>query len=305
MPYPALPKAFSRLAVLALPFATVLMLSTGAASAQDAAPAEAPAAEAPAQPQPGDVVATVGGHEITEADLAFAAEDLAQDLQQIPANERRAFLLSVLIDMRVMADAAEAEGYADDEMFQRRMDYLRASALRGAFFANLVQPSVTDEEIQETYDTAIAGFEPQEEVRARHILVETEEEATDIIAEIEGGMSFEQAAMAYSIDGSAANGGDLGYFSSGMMVAPFEEAAFALEIGALSAPVESQFGWHIIQLEDRRESAPPPLDQVRDQVAQQVLYTNFAQMVEDLKAGIEIDIPNADLAAQVQAQTEL
>src|SRR5690606_31166073 len=171
MPYPALPKAFSRLAVLALPFATVLMLSTGAASAQDAAPAEAPAAEAPAQPQPGDVVATVGGHEITEADLAFAAEDLAQDLQQIPANERRAFLLSVLIDMRVMADAAEAEGYADDEMFQRRMDYLRASALRGAFFANLVQPSVTDEEIQETYDTAIAGFEPQEEVRARHILV--------------------------------------------------------------------------------------------------------------------------------------
>ena len=305
MPYPALPKAFSRLAVLALPFATVLMLSTGAASAQDAAPAEATAAEAPAQPQPGDVVATVGGHEITEADLAFAAEDLAQDLQQIPANERRAFLLSVLIDMRVMADAAEAEGYADDEMFQRRMDYLRASALRGAFFANLVQPSVTDEEIQETYDTAIAGFEPQEEVRARHILVETEEEATDIIAEIEGGMSFEQAAMAYSSDGSAANGGDLGYFSRGMMVAPFEEAAFALEVGGLSAPVESQFGWHLIKLEDRRESAPPPLDQVRDQVAQQVLYTNFAQMVEDLKAGIEIDIPDADLAAQVQAQTEL
>jgi len=288
---------------MALPFAAVMMLAGAPAGAQEA---EAPAAEAPAaQPQPGDVVATVDGHEITEADLAFAAEDLAQDLQQIPATERRAFLLSVLIDMRVMADAAEAEGYADDELFQRRMDYLRDSALRGAFFANMVQPSVTDEEIQATYDEAVAGFVPQEEVRARHILVETEEEANDIRAEIEGGMSFEQAAIAYSIDGSAQNGGDLGYFQRGMMVAPFEEAAFALEPGELSQPVESQFGWHLIQLEDRRESAPPPLEQVRDQVAQQVLYNTFAQMVEDLKAGVEIDIPNADLAAQVQAQSEL
>ena len=161
---------------------------------------------------------------------------------------------------------------------------------------------MTDEAIQAAYDEMVAGFEAQPEVRARHILVPTLEEAQSIRAEIEGGKSFEDAAAEYGTDGTRATGGDLGYFSSGMMVAPFEEAAFALETGELSQPVESQFGWHLIKLEDRRVTSAPTLDQVRQQVAQQVLYDNFSRIVGDLKAAAEIDIPDADLAEAVEAQ---
>lgn len=287
--------ALSRVAAFALPTAAALMLSVAPVMAQDA-----PAA---ADVQPTDVVAVVNGYDITEADLAIVAGDLTQDLQQIPEEERRAFLLTVLIDMRLMADAAEAEGFADDPLFERRVAYMRDQVLRAAFFSEIVQPTVTQEAIEATYNEIIGGFEDQEEVHARHILVETEQEAIDIRAEIEGGLAFQEAAVTYSMDGSASNGGDLGYFTNGMMVAPFEEAAFALAPGEMSEPVESQFGWHLILLEDRRPTTPPPLAQVQQQVAQQVLYTNFSELVNALKADAEISIPDEALAAQVEEQS--
>ena len=273
--------------------------------ATEAPATEAPAAEAPAQPAPVDpstVLATVGGQEITEGDLAFAAEDLAAELQQIPADQQRAFLLTVLIDMKVMAQAARDEGLADGEDFTRRLSYLEDRALRSEFFGQMIQSSVTPEAIQETYEELVADFSAQPEVRARHILVETEEQANDILAEIEGGKTFEDAASEYGTDGTAANGGDLGYFGPGMMVPEFEEAAFALEAGQISDPVQSQFGWHIIKLEDRRMSEAPPLEEVQQQVAQQVLYENFEELVGRLKEETEVVIDDEDLAAAVEAQ---
>lgn len=251
---------------------------------------------------PDTVIATVGGEEITEADLVFAAEDLAGELQSIPAAERRAFLLTVLIDMKVMANAAREAGLDQTDIFARRLDYLEERSLRRAFFAEVIEAGVTDEAIETAYDELVADFEAQPEVRARHILVPTIEEAQSIRAEIEGGRSFEDAAAEYGTDGTRATGGDLGYFSTGMMVEPFEQAAFALEIGQLSEPVESQFGWHLIQLEDRRVASPPTLDEVRPQVAQQVLYDNFARIVGDLKQSAEVDISDPELAAAVEAQ---
>ena len=139
-------------------------------------------------------------------------------------------------------------------------------------------------------------------MRARHILVPTEEEANEIRAEIEGGREFADAASEYGTDGTRANGGDLGYFSTGMMVPEFEQAAMALEIGELSQPVQSQFGFHLIYLEDRRLSEAPPLEEVRQQVAQQVLYESYEAAIDDIKSGVEIEIDDADLAAQVEAQ---
>lgn len=260
--------------------------------------AETPAA--PAEVSPDTVLATVGGEAITEGDLLFAAEDLAGELQSIPADQRRSFLLSVMIDMKVMANAAREAELDQTEIFARRLAYLEERALRRAFFSDVIEPAVTDEKIQAAYDAVIADFEAQPEVRARHILVETEQEAIDIRAEIEGGRAFEDAAAEYSRDGSAQNGGDLGYFRTGMMVAPFEEAAFALEVGDISEPVQSQFGWHLIKLEDRRVSAPPTLDQVRPQVAQQVLYENFAEIVGGLKDEAQIEITDPELAAAVE-----
>ncbi len=254
------------------------------------------------QVSPDAVVATVGGETITEADLMFAAEDLAAEMQSIPAAERRAFLLTVMIDMKVMANAARDAGLDQTEIFARRLDYLEDRSLRRAYFADVIESEVTDEAIQAAYDEMVADFEAEPEVRARHILVPTLEQAQSIREEIEGGRAFEDAAAEYGTDGTRATGGDLGYFSSGMMVAPFEEAAFALEVGELSEPVQTQFGWHLIKLEDRRIASAPTLEEVRAQVAQQVLYENFTRVVGELKQGAEIEISDPDLAAAVEAQ---
>lgn len=273
--------------------------------APEAPASEAPASEAPAAPTPTDpatVLATVDGDEITEGDLMLAAEELQAELQSVPADQRRAFLLTVMIDMRLMAEAARADGLDQTEQFARRLAYLEDQALRREFFNQIVANEVNDEAVQAAYDELAAEYEPTPEVRARHILVETEDEANDIRAEIEGGRDFADAAGEYGTDGTASNGGDLGFFSPGMMVPEFEEAALALEVGELSQPVQTQFGWHLIQLEERRVSEVPPLDQVRPQVAQQVLYESYEAAIDRIKQGTEIVIEDADLAAAVEAQ---
>lgn len=266
----------------------------------DAAPAEAAPAAEPVAPE--TVIASVGGEDITEGDLLLAAEELTAELQSVPANQRRAFLLTVLIDMKLMASAARENGLGETEDFTRRLAYLEDQALRRAFFNDIVETQVTEEAINAAYEELSAEFTPEPELRARHILVETEEEAISIRAEIEGGMSFEDAAAEYGTDGTSATGGDLGYFGAGMMVPEFEEAAFAMEVGELSEPVQSQFGWHLIQLEDSRLSEAPPLDQVRQQVAQQVLYESYEAAIEDIRTDTEVNIADEALAAEVEAQ---
>jgi len=284
-----------------------LALAPAGGFAQDAAAPEAPAAEAPAQAAPIDpnaVVAKVGDATITEADLAFAAEDLAQELSGLPPQERRAFLVTVLIDMKVMAKAARDAGMDQSEVFKRRLDYLEERALRRAFFAEKVSTSVTPEALQSAYDEFVKTFQPQEEVHARHILVTDEADAKAIKAEIDGGASFEELAKSKSIDPGAANGGDLGFFSRGMMVPEFETAAFALQPGQVSEPVQSQFGWHVIKLEEKRQSAPPTLEQIGPQLQQQILFKSFDDTVASLKTGVAIDIPDPALAEAVKKQAE-
>lgn len=287
--------------VLALAAASVAAPSM----AQDAAPAaEAPAAEAAAPVSPDAVVATVGGETITEADLGFAAEDLTAELQQMPPDQRKAFLLRVLIDMKVMANAGEAAGMAETPLFQQRLAYLQDRALRRAYFADAIANSVTEEAVRAEYDKFVADFTPADEIRASHILVASKEEADAVKAELDGGADFATLAKEKSIDPGAANGGDLGFFGEGMMVAPFEEAAFALtDAGQISEPVESQFGWHVIRLEEKRQSSAPAFEQVAGQLQQQLLMQTFDETIAGLMEGTEIDIPDAALKAAVDAQT--
>lgn len=269
------------------------------------APFSAAAQDATTQVMPDTVVATVAGEEITEADLAFAAEDLQQELAQMPPADRKAFLITVLIDMKVMAKAARDAQMDQSDIFKRRLAYLEERALRRAFFAEKIASEVTDEAITAAYEDMISGFEPQEELNAKHILVATKEDADAVKAEIESGKPFEVLAMEKSTDPSAAqNGGDLGFFQRGQMVKPFEDAAFALEPGEVSDPVESQFGWHVISVVEKRQSAPPSLDELRPQLQQQVMFQAFEDSVGTLKDGITIDIPDAALAAAVEAQGE-
>lgn len=268
--------------------------------AQEAAPAESTEA-----PLPETVVATVGGQSITEADLAFAAEDMAQELSQMPPEQQRPFLLRILIDMKVMSTAAREAGMDQTDLFARRKAYLEERALRRAYFSDAIASSVTEESVRAAYDELVAQFEPQPEIRASHILVETEEKAKELKAEIDGGADFATLAKENSIDPGASNGGDLGFFSKGMMVAPFEAAAFALaNAGDVSEPVQSQFGWHIIRLEEKRDSQPPAFEQVAGRLQQQQLMEAFSSKVEVLMENAQIEIADPELAAAFKAEEE-
>lgn len=262
-------------------------------------------AAAPATPNPDTVVATVGGDPITEADISFAAEDLQQELAQMPPEDRKAFLLTVLIDMKVMATAARNEQMDQSDVFKRRLKYLEERALRRAYFSEQVATKVTEDAVKAAYDQFIATYPAQDEVHARHILVATLQDAEAIKAELATGKAFDVLAKEKSTDPSAAqNGGDLGFFQRGQMVKPFEDAAFALtEPGQVSDPVESQFGWHVIQLQEKRQSAPPTLDQMRPQLQQQVMFQVFEDAVGGLKAGLAVEIPDPALAEGVLRQS--
>jgi len=277
--------------------------------AQDAAPAtEAPAAEAPAAVEapevtPETVVATVGGEPITEADLSFAAEDLTTELGQMPVDQRKAFLLRLLIDIKVTAKAGRDAGLADAPLFQQRVKFLEERALRRAYVGDAISKAVTEETLRAAYDKFVADFVPAQELHASHILVKTEEEAKAVKAELDGGADFATIAKEKSIDPGAANGGDLGFFSKGMMVGPFEDAAFALTVGQVSEPVQSQFGWHVIKLLETRESAAPTFEEAAQQLQQQLLMSTFNDIISKLMEGVEVDIPDATLKAAVDEQT--
>lgn len=243
---------------------------------------------------PDAVVATVDGNPITEADVGFAAEDLGQDLAQIPVNSRRAYLIGVLIDMKLMANAAKAQNLQDSPEFARRSEYLQERALRRAYFVDILNKSVTDDQVKAAYDDYVASAPQTEEVRARHILVNTEEEAKAVLDELNNGKDFAELAQEKSIDPGAANGGDLGYFTKGQMVQPFEDAAFALEVGQVSQPIQTQFGWHIIKLNDKRRAEAPQLEDVRDELAEELQRDAITARVEALVAASDVEHPEVE-----------
>lgn len=260
------------------------VFAVSSALAQDATQQQAP------QFDPDKVVAKVGDSAITELDLVYAIEDLGQDIAQIPPQQRRQFVVQMLVDMKVMAQVARDEGMAESEVFARRKAYLEDRALRRAYLEDVVAKSITDEEVKAEYDEIFKDFEGQEQLRARHILVETEEDAKAIVEQLNGGADFAETAKEKSTGPSGAQGGDLGYFAEGDMVAEFYTAANELEVGAISGPVKSQFGWHVIKLEDRKAAEPPAFAQVEQQVRQRVLAKKFEDIVAKNKEEITIEI---------------
>lgn len=244
----------------------------------------------PALAQDDAVVATLNGEPITEADLALAEAELDQQFAQLPEEQRRAAAMTAIVEIRLMSQRAEADGIADTAEFQRRMELLRQRALHAAYIESTIAAEVTDEVLRERYDREIGNLDLSEEVRARHIIVESEEEAAAIIAELDEGGDFEELAREHSQDGAAQRGGDLGYFSQGQMVPEFEAVVFDMEVDSYtSEPVQTQFGWHVIQLVDRREQEPPAYEQVEQQLRSLVLRERYFQAVQDLREEAEID----------------
>lgn len=286
-----------------------LLLSTTAlpALAQDGTPATPPAAAEPADPDA--VVARIGDSEITEGDLAAALADLGPQFNQLPPEQRRIAVLAALIDIRALSLEAQEAGLADDPLVERRIAFLRDRALHNAYFEREGVDAITDEDVRARYDSELAAMapaEPSEEVNARHILVATREEAEAIIDELDGGADFAAIATERSSDpGSGQNGGDLGWFGRGQMVPAFEEAAFALEPGSYTEePVESQFGWHVIQTTEKRMAeppAPPAFEQVSEQVRQIVMRERYIEIVQAAREELNVEYEDPAVQAQIEA----
>ncbi|SER33192.1 peptidyl-prolyl cis-trans isomerase C [Faunimonas pinastri] len=280
------------------------------APAQDAGQA-APAPASPVTPQgsaakadkdPNAVVAHVGNATITQADLALAAEDFSAELAQVPPNKRQSILTDVIVDMQVLAQAAEQQGLDKTDEFQKHLAFLRLRALRNEYVQKAVIQSITPDQIKAEYDKESASFKPEEEVHARHILVKTKEEAQQVIKDLESGKDFAAIAKSKSIDPSSDNGGDLGYFKHGQMVDAFEKAAFALKKGDYTKePVQTQFGWHVIELEDKRMTTPPPLAEVEDQIRSTLLRQKFETVMADLRSKTKVDVVGAPAGAGAPA----
>ncbi len=249
---------------------------------------------------PSKVVATVDGSPITEGDLSMALKDLGEQFAQLQPEQQRAAVLSAIVEIRLMADKATEAGFGDDEEFKNRMEFLRQRALHSAYVDQKVASEVTDEAVRARYDKEVAATPPTNEIRARHILVKTREEAEEIIKQLEAGGDFEAIAKEKSTDGAAPQGGDLGYFGPGQMVPPFEKAAFALEVGEYSKePVETQFGFHVIKVEDKRAQQPPAFDQVKDQIRSLLFREKYFEAVQSARQAAEIDIKDPALKEAV------
>lgn len=200
----------------------------------------------PAGPAPAEddaVVARVNGTDIRASDLAIAEEEIGAQMPQQAAGEgRRDFLVAYVSDMILVAQAAERQKLADSADFKRRLAYLRNKLLMETALTNETKAAVTDEAMRKVYDDAMKQFTGQQEVRARHILVPTEDEAKEVVAELKKGSDFAELAKQKSKDTSAAQGGDLDYFTKDQMVPEFAETAFKLDKGQVSDPVKTQFG---------------------------------------------------------------
>jgi peptidyl-prolyl cis-trans isomerase C len=243
-------------------------------------------------PQGADpVVARVNGQEIHESDLTIAEEDIGGNLpQQAGPDQKRDYLITYLADMILVAKAAEADKLADSDSFKQRLVFARNKALMESMLQSQAKTAVNDTAMHHVYDEAVKQMGEQQEVRARHILVESEDEAKSILADLKKGGDFAEIAKKKSKDPSAAaEGGDLGYFTKDQMVPEFSEVAFKLDKGQLSDPVHSQFGWHIIQVEDKRVKPVPQFDQVKDQIETFVVRKAQADLVSKLRADGKIE----------------
>lgn len=251
------------------------------------------AAKADAPADPGTVLARVNGAEITLGHVVALRSRLPAQYQQLPDDVLMEGILEQLIQQSALAQAIEG---AIDLRMTLALENDRRAYLASQMIERISEAEVSEQEIQVAYLEAIDGFVPDPEYNASHILVPTEQEAQEILGLLEEGADFAELARERSQDpGSGPNGGTLGWFSAGMMVQPFDEAVMAMAVGEVAGPVRTQFGFHVIRLDDMREGAPPALDEVRPQIAMQLQRQRFEQALAELMEAAEIERPELDL----------
>ena len=251
------------------------------------------------------VLAKVNGAEIRQSDLALAEEELGPSLAQMDPATKKDNVLAFLIDMKIVAKAAEDKKVENNEDFKKRLAFTRSRLLMDSLLASEGKAATTDEAMKKVYEEASKQITGEQEVHARHILVETEDEAKAVADELKKGADFAELAKKKSKDPGASDGGDLGFFTKDQMVPEFSTVAFALEPGKISDPVKSQFGWHIIKVEEKRARKAPDFEQVKAQIETYVTRKAQADYVAKLREGAKVErMDQADATPKPDAKPD-
>jgi len=252
------------------------------------------------------VLAKVNGSEIRQSDVTLAEEELAPSLAQMDPAAKKDNVLSFLIDLKIVAKAAEDKKLENTDDFKKRLAFTRSRLLMDSLLATEGKSATTDDSMKKVYEEASKQITGEQEVHARHILVESEDEAKAVKEELNKGADFAELAKKHSKDPGASNGGDLGFFSKGEMVPEFSAVAFVLEPGKVSDPVKSQFGWHIIKVEEKRSRQAPAFDQVKGQIETYVTRKAQADYVAKLREAAKVERMDkpAEPAAKPDAKTD-
>ena len=238
-----------------------------------------------------DVIAKVGDITITRGQFDTAKENMAAQFQQVPAGERDALMLNTYVDIIALAQKAREVELDKKEGFQAKIGFMKDQLLYREYFEKEIVDKISDESLMEDYKKQVAAMPEAEEINARHILVKTEDEAKAIIKELDGGADFAELAKTKSTGPSGENGGDLGYFGKGQMVPEFETAALALKKGEhTKAPVKTQFGFHIIKLEDRRPVEAPKFEALKPQLLQAKMRVAYTDALAKIKKDANVEI---------------
>jgi peptidyl-prolyl cis-trans isomerase C len=235
------------------------------------------------------VVARANGVDIRASDLAYAEEEIGGNMPNMPPQQKHDYLITYLADVIVLSQAAEQQKLGERPDVKRRLVFDRNRLLMEALLQDAARAAVSEEAEHKVYDEAVKQMPAEEEVHARHILLPTEDEAKAVLADLKKGAYFAAVAKEKSKDPAAAEGGDLGYFTKDQMVPEFSAVAFKLGKGELSEPVKTQFGWHIIKVEDKRTKPTPSFDQVKTQIDNYIAHRAQAALVDKMRSGANIE----------------
>ena len=271
--------------------AIALLAAAAAATPALAQTVPAAPANAGAMPDPATTtVARVGDDKITLADLIAMRQDLPPQYRQMPLQVIYPALLERAIDGRLIANAARKADLLERADVKQRIRRAEDQVLSQVYLSESIAAEVTEEALKQRYEKVAADSTGREEAHARHILVDTEEAAKAVIADLDKGADFAALAKERSTDPGASEGGDLGWFTAEQMVPEFSEAAFALQPGSYTKePVKSQFGWHVILLEDKRTAAAPTFEEMKDQLASDMTRELITAKLQELRNGVEVE----------------
>lgn len=267
--------------------AVALWLTAAPLFAQEPAAADAASATATAD----TVIATVNGASVTLGDLIAVRGDLPAQYQELPDQALYDGIRQQLADQALLKQAAEAAGLDADPQVARAVAIQRQGLLAEFYMRRAVEQRMTEDALRAAYDARVASAPAIPEVRASHILVADEEKAKDLRAQIDAGADFAGLAAEHGTDGTKTQGGDLGYFVREQMVPEFSDAAFAMAVGEVSQPVQSQFGWHLIKLTDKRDQPKPTFEESRADLEQALGSEIVQQVMTELREGATIDTP--------------